>query len=211
MSSKFLTKLVVASGLMMIAAFMLQSNNASAVFGHKLLDQTGCHCCACPSCKHICTFESEVVDAERECFETEEKVICIPRVVFPWQKKSQSSCCDCSDQPCSCTHNGAKTRKICVLKTKKYECPECEYTWTAKEKECGSGCASSCCSGDVCSAAPCDAGHWTTSSPAYGQDSITDLSEHPSHPWTAEAPVVSKLPESHAAKYAAPVSVALPQ
>ena len=112
--------------------------------------QTG-SACICPACDHVCHLDAQQVDVERSCFETESKVICIPRVVFPWQKKKCSSCDSCDGVGCSnCVHNGARTREVNVLKVKKYKCPECQYTWSAKfqptccDGACDSGCDTSC-------------------------------------------------------------------
>ncbi len=139
--------------------------------------QTGCPHCqeTCQTCK----LEAELVDIEEKCFEVEEKVICIPRVVFPWQtgngwfshgkKKGFGTCDSCDGRGCSscnaCVHNGAKTRKIKVLKSSKKDgCPVCEYTWSAEKKACSTCCNSGCCgscsgqSSDAgCADYPCDA------------------------------------------------------
>ena len=81
-------------------------------------------CChACPQCHYVCKLEAKRSEEEKSCFEVEEKVVCIPRVVFPWQKKRDP-----------CAHNGARIRKICVLKTDSYKCPVCKYTWTAEKR-----------------------------------------------------------------------------
>lgn len=90
------------------------------------------NCHTCPSCKYVCKFEAEKVDEKIPCFDVEEKVICIPRVVFPWQKSK----CD------PCANNGAWIRKVCVLKRDSYTCPKCEYSWKAEKKEICGGCGS---------------------------------------------------------------------
>ncbi len=106
--------------------------------GHgKHFDQTGCVCC--PVCDHCCELKAEQVKEEKTCFEVESKLICIPRVVFPWQKKSKvsrhASCDSCGGSGCNaCVHNGARVRRVCVLKTEKYECPACSYSWSPKAK-----------------------------------------------------------------------------
>tara|TARA_R110002049_G_scaffold4601_5_gene32584 strand:- start:811597 stop:812244 length:648 start_codon:yes stop_codon:yes gene_type:complete len=188
----------------LVAALSIHATPASAIFGKKLVDQTGCPCFTCPSCKHTCNLEAELVDAEKVCFETEEKVICIPRVVFPWQKRSASACCGCTEQPCSrCIHNGAKTRKICVLKPKSYTCPECEYSWSPKEKPCAAGCAP-CAEGCGAGAEGCGAG--VSCDAPCDTIAANDLSQHGlyeyqiddeshQHPWTAAEPIVSELPQ----------------
>ncbi len=80
-------------------------------------------CCQCPNCDYVCKLKAELVDEEKTCFDVETKVICIPRVVFPWQKK-----CD------PCANNGARLRTVCVVTTDKYKCPKCEYTWKAEKR-----------------------------------------------------------------------------
>ena len=197
-------KFAMATMVFLIVSATIYSSHVSAGGVKKLLDQTGCSCFTCPSCKHTCKLDSELVDVEKTCFETEEKVICIPRVVFPWQKSRQSRC-GCTEQPCSnCTHNGAKTRKICVLKTKKYECPECKYTWTPEEKECGSGCAAGCC--DTTSS--CDAVDWTSQPLATNDGLAADSQEYP---WVTAEPVVSVLLQDSLIKHSLPSPVALQQ
>ncbi|KAA1259721.1 hypothetical protein LF1_22580 [Rubripirellula obstinata] len=139
--------------------------------------QAGClkgdKCCkkaCCPKCSHecqTCKLEAELVDVEKKCFEVETKTICIPRVVFPWQKK-QSSCHSCKGRGCTnCVHNGAKIRTVKVLKSKKYKCPECEYTWTPEEGSaccssnggCGDRCGNNCgCGKTDCDSGCCDSG-----------------------------------------------------
>ncbi|TWT52607.1 hypothetical protein Pla22_02310 [Rubripirellula amarantea] len=125
--------------------------------GGCLGDQCNKVCCPKCDCKcYTCNLDAKVVDAEKQCFEVEHDVICIPKVVFPWQrgKKGCNRCDSCDGSGCSaCHHNGAKIRKVKKLKTKKYTCPECEYTWTAKETGpvCSSGgncgCGVSSCDG----------------------------------------------------------------
>ena len=116
------------------------------------MSQTGCSIC-CPVCDHVCKLDAKKVDAEIPCFDVESKVICIPRVVFPWQKKKCRDCNACDGLGCTnCVHNGARVRRICVLKTDKITCPQCEYTWST-EKKCA-GCDQGC---DGCCDKGCDA------------------------------------------------------
>lgn len=124
----------------------IQPTQSQAGFGHHGKSND---CCVCPSCQHVCKLTAEKVDEEKTCFDVESKVICIPRVVFPWQKKCNP-----------CANNGAKLRTVCVLTTDKYKCPKCEYTWKAEKREneccCPNGnCGSSgCCGSNGC----CDSG-----------------------------------------------------
>lgn len=121
------------------------------------LDKTGfsqtgsTHCC--PACDHVCKLTAEDTEVERLCFYVETKVVCIPRVVFPWQRRSQAHGCSvCDGQGCkTCVHNGGRTRRVNVIKPSSYKCPSCEYTWSA-EKKTHDGCAnvpSSCDQDDV--------------------------------------------------------------
>lgn len=134
----------------------------------KFLNQTGCSQC-CPECNHCCKLEAEEGEVEKKCFEVETKVICIPRVVFPWQtgdscfpfckRNDCQSCQACDGRGCSaCVHNGARTRTVKVLRSKQYKCPKCEYTWSAEPKTCQSSCGpggnSGCC--DKCCDGGCD-------------------------------------------------------
>ena len=207
MSFKHHFKLLAAVAIMSIGALSMQANNASAIFGKKCVDQTGCPCFTCPSCRHKCNLESELVETEKICFEIEEKVICIPRVVFPWQKNKQS-CCGCTEQPCSnCTHNGAKTRKICVLKPKKYTCPECEYTWSPQEKNCipacgcsSGGCASSSdCPSSGCTGIPCDSAQLNLTQ-VDSQYEVGGATQE--YSWNADEPIITEMPDQLSTNHA---------
>lgn len=154
MSLKYLSRLLFATLIVAGIGQLARPVNVDAGFGNfKIFDQTGCNCC--PDCG-CCSLEAELVDVEKKCYETECKVICIPRVVFPWQKKKSCGACDsCDGRGCNaCVHNGAKTRQIQVLKSKKYKCPKCQYTWTPDNKTCCTGCDAGC---DSCCDAECDA------------------------------------------------------
>jgi hypothetical protein len=119
----------------------------------------------CPKCNHVCKLTAEKVDVEKKCYEVETDYICIPRVVFPWQRPQKSACNSCTScdgkgcKSCSaCPNNGARIRKIKKLTSKKYKCPECEYTWEAEKKGgCGS-CGGGSCSNGCCSSGNCDTG-----------------------------------------------------
>jgi hypothetical protein len=150
--------LTLALAMLIVAAAQLV--NPYETFAGDCLDQTGCSLC-CPECQHCCQLEAEMGDVEKKCFEVETEVICIPRVVFPWQvgkrcfpfckKNERSSCDSCNGRGCSnCVHNGAKTRKIKILKSRKYQCPQCEYAWSTVEKPCGSSCGPAGCCDSGC-------------------------------------------------------------
>ena len=84
-------------------------------------------CCnTCPRCNACCELKAEKVDLEKKCWTVERQQICIPRVVFPWQK----SC----GNPCA--NNGAYVKTIKVLKSHTYTCPACEYSWTPVSHGC---------------------------------------------------------------------------
>ncbi|MCG8652935.1 MAG: hypothetical protein MI861_24050 [Pirellulales bacterium] len=142
--------------LVMLAAVtvgqLFHSATATAgLFGTGVLDQTG-NWGHCPKCRHHCKLEANRVEEEKKCFEVETKVICIPRVVFPWQKPSSCGSCDgCNGRGCRvCVNNGARIREVKILKTKKYKCPKCEYTWSAEKSSCGGGCCDTRCAGTGC-------------------------------------------------------------
>ena len=128
---------VLPIAIITITALQMQPMSSDAKAGvHDLirLDQTGC-CNKCPACDYVCKLNTELVDEERPCFDVESKVICIPRVVFPWQRKKSLSCGACDGQGCTnCVNNGARTRRIHVLKYDSYRCPKCKYSWSAEQK-----------------------------------------------------------------------------
>jgi hypothetical protein len=132
--------------LALLVGTVVASSRAMAGLPMSILDQTGCSQ-RCPSCDHVCKLEGESVEVEREGFVVESKIICVPRVVFPWQRKP--ACGGCTDANCEPCYNGGRTRRICVLKTEKFRCSECEYTWTAKKinkrcKTCSGSCGNAC-------------------------------------------------------------------
>ena len=112
----------------------------------------GCEsgCLSCPSCNvSCCELKSEAIEVEKSCWKVECKKICVPRVVFPWQKPCRTSCDGCCDSGCaSCDacncNNGACVKTVKVLKKHKYKCPSCKYTWTPVET-CATGCDTGCC------------------------------------------------------------------
>ena len=133
----------------LIVLMVVMTPNPVANAGGCLSKKCGTHrAIGCPKCDckcYTCELEADIVDVKKTCFEVEEHVICIPKVVFPWQRGKilcqrgkrgcGSSCDSCGGAGCNaCVRNGAKIRKIKKLKTKKYTCPECEYRWTAKER-----------------------------------------------------------------------------
>ncbi|WP_182867135.1 hypothetical protein [Stieleria mannarensis] len=178
----------IQAGLLLAVALYLTSSNQALALGGKLLDQTGCSCC--PVCDHVCKLDAEVVDEEKTCFHVESKVICIPRVVFPWQKAKKAACASCNacdGLGCTnCVHNGARVRRICVLKPEKYTCPACKYTWTAEKKPCGGCGTAGCGTGACCGGHGCDSG--CAAAPAAPMPTPTPATPSPAIPAPVAAP-----------------------
>ncbi len=147
---------LLAAALMLAPVALLQAG------GH---GGAGDGCCEvqCPQCRHICKFTVDTDKEAKHCYKSECKPVCIPRVVFPWQKKSCSTCSSCSGAgcdscaggccnsggPCGCAtgcekpdcttcNNGARIRYVNVLKKYEYECEVCKYKWEAL-KACSVG------------------------------------------------------------------------
>lgn len=130
---------------LLLAISMIATHAVYAEKGQAEINILGL-CKQCPSCD--CSLDAKMVDVEKSCFEVETKTICIPRVVFPWQRAKACGSCDaCDGSGCkTCVNNGAKTRCIKVIKKKKYTCPECKYSWTPNasggcDSACDDGCA----------------------------------------------------------------------
>lgn len=148
----------------------------------------------CPKCHNCCVLKAECGKEEKSCWEVECEKICIPCVVFPWQKwkakkngcgKSNCECCagtcdsaaggcdgGCDDgcgSCCSSVNNGARVRTVRKLVKKKYECPVCKYKW--EPACCGNGCGDGCCDSGRCDggcdSAPLPAAGATTPEEAY--------------------------------------------
>lgn len=92
----------------------------------------------CPNCCHDCVFSANKENVDKTFYDVACKDICIPRILFPWQK----GCCSCAKGGkdgdgkggCCAVHNGAKTKSVRVLKKYKYECSECKHKWTPVPK-----------------------------------------------------------------------------
>jgi hypothetical protein len=91
----------------------------------------------CPNCCHECVFSAEKAKETKSCYDVECKEICIPRIVFPWQKcgcgKGGKGCGDGKSGCCS-HHNGAKSKSVRVLVKYEYECSVCAYKWNPASK-----------------------------------------------------------------------------
>ncbi len=80
----------------------------------------------CPKCEtDACYLCAECVCEESECFEVEQKVICIPPVSLP-RLRNRGCNDDCGSR---CSRKCAKTKVVKVLKTRTCSCPTCKYTW----------------------------------------------------------------------------------
>ncbi len=75
-----------------------------------------------PSARNTAALEVTRGKEERECFEIDYKTICVPKVVPPWKR-------DCCEPRC------AEAKSVKILKTKKYECPVCQYEWKVCKPE----------------------------------------------------------------------------
>lgn len=107
-----------------------------------------CQCGLCADNCACCTLKVEKVDEKHTAWEVECKQVCIPKVVFPWQKRCNP-----------CANNGACVRTVRKLKKTEYKCPTLEFTWTPKMIG-GCGCCSGgngCCGDSGCDS-NCDSG-----------------------------------------------------
>lgn len=95
------------------------------IFRAKQKHDAPCRDAACPKCDYVCKFNAEHVDEQQNRFDVETKVICIPRVVFPWQMLN--------GKPCAT--NGARMRTVHVMTKENYSCPKCHYTWNAIKRK----------------------------------------------------------------------------
>ena len=81
-------------------------------------------CRKCPKCLNdVCTLKVEKGKEKKTCYETEQKIICIPKVRLPWQN------CNPDNPAPTCS----ETRTVTLLKKKKYECDVCKYSWKVVE------------------------------------------------------------------------------
>ncbi len=135
--------------------FLLSLVSCTAILGLGVCAQAGLHHHGrsdvfCPKCNTCCTLKVERVKEDKACYEVECVEICIPRVVFPWQKwkadrQSHGGCdsCDGGCEACSSVNNGARVKTVKKLKKRSYKCPVCKYTWTPAGN-------SGCVGGDCC-------------------------------------------------------------
>lgn len=107
-----------------VALVMFAARAGMAQCGGGCATQPTC----CPNCDAYCIYEAKPTTVEKECYEVECEPICIPKVRFPWQK--------CCEPVC------AEVRWVNKLKTRTYECKDCEHTWRVVHN--ADGCCSSC-------------------------------------------------------------------
>lgn len=121
----FVLTLVASLAVTQLANF--QSSLSAAVPLVMVFDGCDCDSCSsgkrivkrCPKCHNdFCTLKCKNVVVDKKCFDVDQKIVCIPRITWPWQK-----CCN----PC------ARTRTVNVLGIKKYQCCECKYIWSVYE------------------------------------------------------------------------------
>jgi hypothetical protein len=133
---RFFVHLIVAVAVVSTASAVLAAD------GPKRRSDSGHGCIVrCPNCCHECVFSANKEKVTKSCYDVVCKDICIPRIVFPWQK----GCCSCAKggkdgdgkDGCCAIHNGAKTKSVRVLKKYEYECARCKYKWTPVPKYSG--------------------------------------------------------------------------
>ena len=113
-----------------VTAVLFQNSTLSRAQAAILAVTSNCNCnsCShshrrikrrCPKCQNdFCTLKCEKNKVTKKCFNVDQKIVCIPKVTWPWQK---------------CPAKCARTRTVNVLKSDKYECCECKYTWSVYE------------------------------------------------------------------------------
>ena len=147
-TTKYFCTIILLAAVVTMLSHLAATTTANAGILGRFFDQTGC-CARCPACDYVCKLDAEKGEEDRICFDIETKVVCIPRVVFPWQKRDCTSCSSCDGNGCSvCVNNGATARKVCVLKPSSYQCPKCNYSWSAEKKGCSRGCPDGSCACD---------------------------------------------------------------
>lgn len=150
-------------------------------------------CVTCPQCSTSCkTCKLKVEEGEesKSCWKVECKEICVPRIVWPWQK----TCCNPH------ANNGACVKTVKVLVKHSYKCPTCEYSWSPEDGCSGDGCCSDGgCNG--CASAGCDgcaaASAWSGSWDA-GEMPV-EAPAQPAAPAPAEGAPVPEVPEAPSA------------
>ncbi len=73
-------------------------------------------CQSCPQCHNDhCVLSIKQVCDEKLCYKTEQKVVCIPKVHWPWDQ--------------DCRPVTSKSRTVNVLEKHVYQCSRCAYVW----------------------------------------------------------------------------------
>lgn len=87
-----------------------------------------CHEGRCVTCgDKVCIGHAVPAKETKECYLTECRDICIPKIHFPWQKCCKPRC--------------GRVISVRVLLVKEYECNTCKWEWKIKDcKACRAGC-----------------------------------------------------------------------
>lgn len=73
-------------------------------------------CQSCPQCHNDdCVLRIKKVCDEQSCYKTEQKVVCVPKIHWPWNQ--------------DCEPIRSKSRTVKVLKEHFYKCERCAYEW----------------------------------------------------------------------------------
>lgn len=123
-----------------------------------------CQTC-CPRCNVVCVPSREIEKEKKTAYDVSCKWICVPKIHFPWE-------------PC-CKPKGAWLRKVKVLEKIEYECPHCNYKWTAK-----------------CLSPPCPSGGPSGACPAVQEQHVPDADPPPPPPVVTEGRQTSYDPPS---------------
>ena len=94
----------------LLAAALFADSPTGGVAGEKAVSLS-CHSCG----QKVCCPEVKPAKETRQCWEVEQKEVCIPAVRFPWM--------DCGQFRCG------RVRKVNVLVEKDYEVDVCDYQW----------------------------------------------------------------------------------
>ena len=81
-------------------------------------------CQSCPQCHNDdCCLQIKKVCEENSCYKTEQKVVCVPKIQWPWEK--------------DCPPIRSQSRTVNVLKKHIYKCERCAYEWSPNEPGAG--------------------------------------------------------------------------
>ena len=88
------------------------------------------HSMFCPHCHEACYPTVTKGTETRHCWQIQTKAICIPRVSFPWQLHHAGKGHEGCPEPARC----GRVKHVSVLVRLEFECPKCQYNWTAEPK-----------------------------------------------------------------------------